>query len=297
MTEERTQYKAGLDLVGIMARLREPFAVEDVSWKPQATKGDRALAIAYADARAYQERLDAVVGGDWSDDCEVTGGGTVVVCKLTVCGVTRCDVGEEEQGDPNTATSAYSQAFKRACCKFGLGRYLYGLPRAWVPYDPQRKRITDAGLAQLRNSLTAQRKAKAPQEKPAVKEAEPQVAKKWPARPWDAPTLKRALAKKANEYKGKDGPPSEKQLDYCRSSLGKLKLEEPDRHDLTSYLFEQVSTGDLTAAQCSAIIDWVGAKPPDYKVSQDAFVEARAILKRGNSHTYEDESGGEELWS
>lgn len=86
------------------AALAKPFDVDRVEWKPQATRGDRALAIAYADARAYQDRLNRVAGTDWSDEYEVMDGGAVVLCKLTVCGVTRSDIGEADPSDRNTAT-------------------------------------------------------------------------------------------------------------------------------------------------------------------------------------------------
>jgi len=142
-------------LEDVMVHLSKPFAAEDVSFKPQATTKDntRALAIAYADPRAYQDRLNEVVPGDWSDEYEVYEGGTVVLCKLTVCGVTRCDIGEAPAVDQNTACSALAQAFKRAATKFGLGRYLYSLESQWVDYDAKYKRITEAGERQLRAAL------------------------------------------------------------------------------------------------------------------------------------------------
>jgi hypothetical protein len=69
------------------------------------------------------------------------------------------DTREEE----NSATEAYSQAFRRACSQFGLGRYLYQLPKLWLPYDantislmPEGERIawveklyTEAGWLQV----------------------------------------------------------------------------------------------------------------------------------------------------
>ena len=113
----------------------------------------------------------------------------------------------------------------------------------------------------------------------------------WPTRPWDAETLKRAMTMKVATYEGKRKEPSEKQLDYCRSSLGGLKLSDPDRHTITLYLFGVESTGDLTAAQCSALIDWIGAKEEtDWEPSQDAKVEARAVIK-----AYQIEQGQTEL--
>lgn len=51
-------------------QLRAPFKPEDISWKPQTVdyKAKTALAVAYADPRAYVDRLNEVFGvGMWSD--------------------------------------------------------------------------------------------------------------------------------------------------------------------------------------------------------------------------------------
>lgn len=107
----------------------------------------------------------------------------------------------------------------------------------------------------------------------------PELEPKWPERPWDAETLKRYLnLEKVARYKGKAGPPSDKQLDYVRSSLHQVAPEDIDRHTITLYLFGVESSGDLTAAQCSALIDWIGAKPSDYEASQEAVEEAQRII-------------------
>jgi len=140
----------------MMEALAQPFPVEAVQWKPGATNGDktRGLALAYVDLRHYIDRLNEVAGPDWSDDYEVQVQGTVVLCRLTMCGVTRSDVGEAPPNDENTATTALAQAFKRACVKFGLGAYLYRLPRTWVEYDAQKRRFTDKALLQLQQAIT-----------------------------------------------------------------------------------------------------------------------------------------------
>jgi hypothetical protein len=124
-----------------------------IEFKPGAVaKGEgRALALAYVDSREYMARLDAV-DPSWSDNYQVLEGATVV-CRLTVEGVTRTDLGRKDEADENSLTSAAAQAFKRACTKFGLGRYLYGLPQTWAEFDPQRKRFTPAALDSLRESL------------------------------------------------------------------------------------------------------------------------------------------------
>jgi hypothetical protein len=124
----------------VFAALCAPFPPELVELKPGVVAEDkkRALALAYVDARHYQARLDAVVGPDQWHVTYRPWGERAVICALTVLGVTREDVGEADKGDPNQATSAAMQAFKRACAAFGLGRYLYtDLPQLWVAAEPR----------------------------------------------------------------------------------------------------------------------------------------------------------------
>jgi hypothetical protein len=53
----------------VAAALAKPFDTDEVHFKPAAVNGNRALAIAYVDARAIQDRLDEVLGVDgWQDD-------------------------------------------------------------------------------------------------------------------------------------------------------------------------------------------------------------------------------------
>ena len=133
--------------------LKAPFPVESITWKPQAVSKDksRAMAVPYADLRAYEDRLNAVVGDLWQSKAEfiVAGDRLVCVVHLSINGLTRAGDGESPLSDDNAATSAYAQAFKRACSRFGLGRYLYDLPTVWVDYDPQRKAITEEARRQL----------------------------------------------------------------------------------------------------------------------------------------------------
>jgi hypothetical protein len=124
----------------VFAALCAPFPPEVVELKPGAISEEkkRALALAYVDARHYQARLDAVVGSDGWQVAYRPWGERAVICALSILGVVREDVGEAEKGDPNQATSAAMQAFKRACAAFGLGRYLYtDLPQLWVEAAPR----------------------------------------------------------------------------------------------------------------------------------------------------------------
>lgn len=136
----------------ILAELKAPFHPSHVTWKPGSVSKDqnKALALAYADLRAYQNRLDEICGMAWS--VTYTPWGDRIVCHLTIHGVTRSSSGEPDSQSERSevaGTSAEAQAFKRACAMFGLGRYLYNLPSVWVEYDPTTKQFTDKAKAKL----------------------------------------------------------------------------------------------------------------------------------------------------
>jgi len=133
----------------IIEALRAPFLPGMVQWKAQSTTKDkrRALAVAYIDARAVMDRLDAVVGAhQWYDQYRVlritddddSETAWSVECRLTVLDISKTDVGVGED-----AKAAFSDSFKRAAVKFGVGRYLYDLPKVWVDYDAQRKQLVE----------------------------------------------------------------------------------------------------------------------------------------------------------
>lgn len=142
----------------LLTKLRLPFHPSQVIWKPGAVKGDRALALAYADVRAYMNRLDEVCGSEWSVAYEPWGNDRLI-CRLTIGGITRSSTGEttnESERSEIGGTVAEAQAFKRACAMFGLGRYLYNLPTGWADYDPAGKRFTDKAKANLTAILVQQ---------------------------------------------------------------------------------------------------------------------------------------------
>lgn len=143
----------------LLLRLSEPFAPDAIVWKPGTLtkEGNKCMAMAYADLRVYQSRLDEVCGLDWSCRYVPWSDGRII-CELTIGGVTRSSTGEMDAQDEKNGmggTVAEAQAMKRAASQFGLGRYLYDLPSVWVDFDPQRKRITDAGLKELENRYAA----------------------------------------------------------------------------------------------------------------------------------------------
>jgi hypothetical protein len=133
------------DIRAVSEALAAPFEKEDVKFKPGKVSGTRALALAYVDARAIQDRLDEALGVlGWQDNYKVLPDGSVM-CRLRIRlgdqWITKVDVGgQSEQPDGGDRTkAAFSDALKRAAVKFGIGRYLYRLPQQWVDYDPQKR--------------------------------------------------------------------------------------------------------------------------------------------------------------
>jgi hypothetical protein len=140
--------QAGGDAKAIASALAAPFDQSEVKFKPAVVSGNRAMALAYVDARAIQDRLDDVLGvAGWQDEYEMLPDGSVLCrlkCKIGGEWITKMDVGgqseQPDEGDRHKA--AVSDALKRTAVKFGVGRYLYRLPRQWCDYDPQKKQFT-----------------------------------------------------------------------------------------------------------------------------------------------------------
>ena len=164
----------------ILTMLKMPFHPSHVTWKPQAVTKDqtKAMACAYADVRAYQNRLDEVCGMDWSVTY-TPWGETKIVCHVTISGVTRSSTGESDSQSERSeigGTAMEAQAFKRACAMFGLGRYLYNLPSAWVEYDAQSKQFSEKGKAKLESIIVQhyRRTTQASAEQAEVSKADPE---------------------------------------------------------------------------------------------------------------------------
>lgn len=131
----------------IAAELSAPFHPSELSWKPGAVSGNRALALPYVTARAVMDRLDEVLGvANWKDDYDILPDGCAV-CRLSLRidgeWITKQDVGgpseQTDAGDRRKA--AFSDALKRTAVKFGIGRYLYRAPQQWCDYDNAKKRF------------------------------------------------------------------------------------------------------------------------------------------------------------
>jgi hypothetical protein len=145
-------------LASLKEALQQPFAPETIRFLPKEIQQEQGRytckALPYANKRVYEDRLNELVFGAWSSPYTppyAQGNKLIIPATVIILGVAHTDYGEaflETAGkngntyeDENTATEAYSQAFRRACARFLLGRYLYDLPAPRLPYNPKTRQI------------------------------------------------------------------------------------------------------------------------------------------------------------
>src|SRR4051812_14653219 len=160
----------------LFASLAAPFEPNEV--KVRSTAGRQ---LHYITARTAMNRLDNVLGPEnWWD--EYAPHENSVLCRLTILlpdgtTLTKSDAGGyagmSDQGDDDK--SGYSDAFKRAAVKLGIGRHLYndGIPRfvekalgiqahpARRPAEPPRQDHAPSNPPQSRNFDDAPRSGRA----------------------------------------------------------------------------------------------------------------------------------------
>jgi hypothetical protein len=149
-------------------RLAAPFPADAISWrvgstnidkstnKPREGQEPRGLALAYLDARDVADRLDEVCGAaGWQ--CRYSHVGPTTVCDIGVWSTLMQEWLWKADGAGATDVEAekgmLSDSFKRAAVRWGIGRYLYGLPspwvaleakgRSWVISQPEYKKLED----------------------------------------------------------------------------------------------------------------------------------------------------------
>ena len=151
---------SALDVTKLLAELEIPSPPDQIRWRVTNTSNDkkRGQIVAYADPRAYTDRLNALFTPQgWTREYKVetmgnitrmkkgesiVSGKVLVTCTVTISGIgSHSGTGEEWADDDNGMTSADAQAFKRACSCFGLGRYFYDFPAFWVDLDQSRQPV------------------------------------------------------------------------------------------------------------------------------------------------------------
>ena len=115
------------DVAEILLELSAQFDENEIQWRP----GGGGKELAYIDARTVMERLDDVVGAEnWQDTYAETTAGRVL-CGLSIRLGNEWITKSDGAGDTGVEgeKGAISDAFKRAAVKWGIGRYLYDLPK------------------------------------------------------------------------------------------------------------------------------------------------------------------------
>jgi hypothetical protein len=128
-------------------------------WRVQSIRYGKATCVAYIDARDCQDLLDEVVGPEnWQTLFYEENG--LLFCKVGIfvgdstagikSWVWKSDTGSESNVEKEKGH--VSDAFKRACVSWGIGRFLYRLPIQTIatkqhtngkeyPYAPEKNKI------------------------------------------------------------------------------------------------------------------------------------------------------------
>lgn len=117
-----------IDLSGLKKKIPAQWRVQSFSQNKPA-----AQCVAYIDARDAMDLLDEVVGaGKWQDDYKVIDNKLFAGVGINIDGqwVWKWDTGTESQTEKDKGK--VSDAFKRACVKWGIGRFLYEMPIKFV---------------------------------------------------------------------------------------------------------------------------------------------------------------------
>lgn len=119
----------------------------------------KAICVAYIDARDVERRLDKAFS-NWSDSYKIIKDddrGVIVECTIKAEEQSRCDVWsamfekyQNSDNYDNLHKSAYSDAFKRAAVKRGIGRFIYDLDVKYVDTNEKGKPI-DSNWKVIRN--------------------------------------------------------------------------------------------------------------------------------------------------
>jgi hypothetical protein len=126
-----------------LEKLSDPLSVGQIEFKVSQVKQSNnsvwAQILAYKDARVYMQVLDEVIGPlNWQVKYERDSKG-VLQCAVGIFDKDKGIAGEwiwktsnGTESDFESEKGEYSDAFKRACFMWGIGRQLYDFPQIWV---------------------------------------------------------------------------------------------------------------------------------------------------------------------
>lgn len=109
----------------ILKQLKNPFEPKLVKFRPGGGQQ-----LAYIDARDVMKRLDDVLGTEnWQDKYTAVDGGFVCELSLRIAGEWITKSNGANTTKVEAVKGGISGAFKRAAVNFGVGRYLYYMPK------------------------------------------------------------------------------------------------------------------------------------------------------------------------
>lgn len=119
--------------------LSKPLDKSDIEFRIGSIKDGKGFSLlAYKTARADVKRLNSVFGLGWKNDYFYDNKG-ILCCEISIFDeklkewVSRRDVGTESNTEKEKGS--YSDAFKRAGFKWGIGIELYDFPFIWINWD------------------------------------------------------------------------------------------------------------------------------------------------------------------
>lgn len=125
MTKQKTTYN--------------PLTIDQIDFRVQSATDKGAIILAYKDARCDMKILDDLYGKfGWKKNYELINGN--LFCTVSVKDpdtgdwVSKQDVGTESKTEKEKGQA--SDAFKRACFNWGIGRELYDFPFIWINFLP-----------------------------------------------------------------------------------------------------------------------------------------------------------------
>ena len=126
----------------LLKQLKNPFDEKFVKFRVGATNSDKTkgIALAYIDSREVTKRLDDVCGiGGWQAKYVPLDGGLICELSILIDGTWVTKSNAAGYTKVEAIKGGASDALKRAAATWGVGRYLYYLPNAWVAIKQQGK--------------------------------------------------------------------------------------------------------------------------------------------------------------
>lgn len=141
----------------------KPLEPDDIEVRVQQVNDKGCSLLLYKTARCDMRMLDEAVGQEnW--DCEYSEVHDMLFCTVGIrcmlpngetSWVYKQDVGTKSNMEPDKGEA--SDAFKRACFKWGIGRELYTAPFIWVDKGILQKYYQDKGRWQCRDKFHVER--------------------------------------------------------------------------------------------------------------------------------------------